>query len=484
MLNVSVLYNIMNSDMGMIADFNTFRKALYRVFVRDPELDNLPLKTILNTIPRVDELTDIRAGTPVLLRTELDMPLKDGRVADISRIEASSATIKYCQQKGWKTIIFGHIGRDKNNTVAPVCQTMSNHLRIPIQLIEDWLDEKNGRLQDSFVDIVKSANSGSIFMLQNTRKYAVEQALWEANEDSFSAISKQMYAIGMDIQQRLTTVEINEAIAASNIDFSSSAIPLLMSKIAMGFHITKEMKDYLPKVQNANLVVFSGLKPDKLDDLEGILDRGRLLMIIAAGSLAMPILKARAQISGTDFSMGLAETDFSYKVFIQPKRVEQARRIVQKCEILGVDLVLPVDFVLDNGQINKIIPPGQAQMDIGPESSALVAKKVREYIERNKTRSDPYILFFNGVFGMVEDSRFQEGTRSFIPLLREMTQAGILTYVGGGEGMLALQKYGSINDVTHAFTCGGTVLKSLRNRHIAYLKAMYLQMSEVGDAEH
>ena len=479
-MNVSIRCNIMNSDMKMITDFNTFRKTLYRVFIRDPELDYLPLQTIINKIPRIDKLTDVRTGTPVLVRTDLDIPLKDNKVADMSRIESSSATIKYCQQKGWKTIIFGHIGRDKNNTVAPVCQTMSDHLGIPIQLIEDWLDVKNSRLQDSFVDIVKNAGPGSIFMLQNTRKYAVEQALWDANEDSFSAISKQMYAIGMDIQQRLTTVEINEAIAASNIDFSSSAIPLLMSKVAMGFHIDKEMKDFLPKVKNANLVVFSGLKPDKLDDLEGILDRGKLLMIIVAGSLAMPILKAYAQIRGIDFSMGLAESDFSYKVFIQPKRVEQARRIVQKCEILGVDLVLPVDFVLDNGQINKVIPPGHAQMDIGPESSALIAKKIREYIEKNKTRSDPYILFFNGVFGMVEDSRFQEGTRSFIPLLKEMTKAGILTYVGGGEGMLALQKWGSVNDVTHAFTCGGTVLKSLRNKHIAYLKAMYLQISDKG----
>jgi phosphoglycerate kinase len=480
-LNVSIVCIIMNSDMGIITDFNNFRKGLYRVFVRDPELDNLPLQTIVNKIPKVDELTDIVAGTPVLLRTDLDIPLKDGNVADISRIDASLATIKYCQQKGWKTIIFGHIGREPNNTVAPVCEKMSNNLRIPIQLIEDWLDEKNGCLQNSFVDIVKSANAGSIFMLQNTRKYPIERALWEANLDSFYTISKQMYSIGMDIQQRLTTVEINEAIAASNLDYSSSAIPLLMSNVALGFHIAKEMKNYFPKVRNADLVVFSGLKPDKLDDLEGILDRGKLLMIIAAGSLAMPILKARAQLSGTDFCMGLAETDWSYKVFIQPKRIEQAKRIVQKCEILGVDLVLPVDFVLDNGQISKVIPPGHSQMDIGPESRALFAQKLRAYSERTKTRADPYILFFNGVFGVVEDPRFQEGTKSFIPLLREMTQAGILTYVGGGEGMLALLKYGSINDVTHAFTCGGTVLKSLRDKHIAYLKAMYLQTSHKGE---
>jgi 3-phosphoglycerate kinase len=96
----------------------------------------------------------------------------------------------------------------------------------------------------------------------------------------------------------------------------------------------------------------------------------------------------------------------------------------------------------------------------------------------SKTSTTQYSMFYNGVFGKFEDERFENGTKSFIELLKIMTDAGIKTYVGGGEGRLALLKYGSLKDVTHAFTCGGTILKSLTNRNLAFLKAMYLQNTQ------
>ncbi|MCH7878320.1 MAG: phosphoglycerate kinase [candidate division Zixibacteria bacterium] len=84
-------------------------------------------------------------------------------------------------------------------------------------------------------------------------------------------------------------------------------------------------------------------------------------------------------------------------------------------------------------------------------------------------------LFYNGVFGKFEDERFAAGTRSFIAALKRATDSGVRTYVGGGEGRMALLKYGKLEDVTHAFTAGGTILKSLGAKHIAYVKANYLQ---------
>ncbi|HEX8090350.1 MAG TPA: phosphoglycerate kinase [Blastocatellia bacterium] len=464
-------------------DFPNFNKDLHRVVMQDPELDNLPLETILDAIPRVDELTDLPSGATVLVRADLDMPVKDGKVADMSRIEADSETIKYCNERGWKTVLFGHIGRDKDNSLAPVREAMSAHVGLHIDLIEDWLDEGKGRLADEFVEKVERAEAGSIFMLQNTRKYSIEQALWEIGEKDFRGISERMHAAGSDIRERLTSIEINEAMAASNVDFSSSALPLLMSRTAMGFYITEEMKTFIKGARRSNFVVFSGLKINKLDDLEGIVDRGGLIRIITAGSLAMALLKARAQLDGRDFFIGLAETDPSQKAHIEPSRIEQAKGIVEKCDEQGIDLVLPLDFVLDDGQVSKVIPEGHAQMDIGPETRALFAQKVRDYIEAGKNAPEPYAMFYNGVFGKFEDARFEEGTKSFISLLKEMTEAGVLTYVGGGEGSLALHKYGSPEDVTHVFTSGGTVLKSLTNKHIAFLKAMYIQNTGEGEAK-
>src|SRR5258708_19633941 len=84
-------------------------------------------------------------------------------------------------------------------------------------------------------------------------------------------------------------------------------------------------------------------------------------------------------------------------------------------------------------------------------------------------------MYLNGVLGKFEEPQFEKGTRDFVGHLRHMTESGIHTYVGGGEGRLALLKYGVLSDVTHAFTAGGTILKSLSDKRIQYLKAMYLQ---------
>lgn len=455
--------------------YHEFHRQLYRIFSQDPGLDAIPLEEILDCIPTVDQLQDVPEGTIVLVRTDLDMPVKDGRVVDLSRIKANSPTMKYCCEQGWKVVIFGHLGRDKSISVMPVCEGYSEEIGQNIELISDWMDEAQPRLLDQLVSKVAAARPGAMFMLENTRKYDIERAMWKASQESFPGICRKMYSLALDFQQRLTEIEINEGIAASNFDFSSSVLPLGMSKTALGFYISDEMKKHITEARQANLVVISGLKIDKLDDLEAILERRTLKWAIGAGSLAMALKKAQAQLAGRDFCIGRAETNENEKSYIAPDRIEQGKRIVQRCWEDEVELVLPIDFVLDNGEIAEEIPRGRVQFDVGPKTRQLISERVSEYIHKSKQSPKPFVMFYNGVFGKFESSRYEAGTREFISYLRAMTQAGISTYVGGGEGRLALLKYGSILDVTHAFTAGGTILKSLSDRHIAFLRAMYLQ---------
>ena len=82
------------------------------------------------------------------------------------------------------------------------------------------------------------------------------------------------------------------------------------------------------------------------------------------------------------------------------------------------------------------------------------------------------VAFHNGVFGMFEDPRFEEGTRKFTRQLKRLTDAGVAVYVGGGEGGKALEKYGEPNWVTHVFTAGGTVLNALGSEPVPYLVAL------------
>jgi phosphoglycerate kinase len=82
------------------------------------------------------------------------------------------------------------------------------------------------------------------------------------------------------------------------------------------------------------------------------------------------------------------------------------------------------------------------------------------------------VAFHNGVFGMFEDARFEEGTRQFISQLKRMKDSGVEVYIGGGEGGAALERYGQPDWVTHTFTAGGTVLNALGSNPVPYLQAL------------
>lgn len=456
-------------------DISCFTKKLVHVAAKDTPINTLPLEAVLAVIPRIDQLTAVPEGHVVLIRSDLDTPIINNEVEDLSRLESIIKTVEFSLSRNWTIILFGHIGRDKNNTLKPVCDALITLLKKEIQFIDDWIDERSYCLKQEAVNRIRSARPRSIFMLENTRKYQIECALWKTDTGTFSDLCERMFKLSKDIVTRLTDVEINESIAASNLDYSSCALPLLMKNTGMGFFIDSEMKTHIRKVREANLVVFSGLKIDKLDDLRGIIERDHLRTVISAGSLAMALKKAAAQLMGKDFCIGLAENDKTKKYFIDNKRIEQAKQIIKKCHEKSIELILPIDFILDNGLVSKEIPPDRAQMDIGPETIRSFKTVLQNYIKKSRSSSQQYVFFYNGVFGKFEDPRYENGTKEFISILKELTHSGIATYVGGGEGRLALLKYGALDDVTHSFTSGGTVLKSLTNNHIGYLKSLYLQ---------
>src|SRR5437879_3768751 len=103
-----------------MVSYDQFKQQLYRVFSREQAIDTVSLEQILNTIPTLGQFQPVPEGTIVLVRVDLDMPIRNGKVEDLSRIKAYSPTIKYCIEQGWKIVIFGHLGRDKSISVMPV----------------------------------------------------------------------------------------------------------------------------------------------------------------------------------------------------------------------------------------------------------------------------------------------------------------------------------------------------------------------------
>jgi len=205
--------------------------------------------------------------------------------------------------------------------------------------------------------------------------------------------------------------------------------------------------------------------------------RGTIRWVFTAGSLAMALKKAEARSTGSDFSLGVAEdpTHADKPYFIPLERIEQAQRMLLAGQAKGIEFVLPIDFVLADGRVSSTIGPGEQQFDVGPATSELFELKIGQFIAHTRNQPDktqPAVAFHNGVFGMFEDARFEQGTRRFIAQLKRLKEAGVEVYIGGGEGGTALERYGAPDWVTHTFTAGGTVLNALGAKPVPYLQTL------------
>src|SRR5206468_995877 len=141
---------------------------------------------------------------------------------------------------------------------------------------------------------IAAAAPGSVLMLQNVRAYDVETVLWKAKENALADLSSKLAAFANSLAEKVGSVYINEALSAGSLDASSTIVPLAMQRVALGKYIAHEFEGPMQECMQAQLVVFSGIKIDKLDDLEAMIARGTIRTIFSAGSLAMALKKADA----------------------------------------------------------------------------------------------------------------------------------------------------------------------------------------------
>jgi phosphoglycerate kinase len=444
-----------------------------------PGVPQLSLEEYLAAMPGLDKLADLPKGTAVLVRGDVDAKpgptVGDGDI----RLRSMVETLKYGQARGWKQIVLGHIGRKPEGSLNKVQKRLAELLGCEVPLVSDWLDDSTGKIKPELTEAVAKAAPGSVILLENTRKYGLETVLWKAKEKDLEGLAPRLATLCNELAG-VAKVYVHEALSAGSLDSSSVVVPAGMDRVALGTYIAGQFHGPMLRCRNAELVVFSGLKTDKLDDLEAIVERGKVKMVITAGSLAMALLKADGKISGKEVSLGVAEdpahADKPY--YIEPARIDQARKILETGRKHGAEFVLPVDFVLADGKVAEKLAAGDQQFDVGPKSSEHFAAKVGEFIAKSKAQvaagGKPAVAFHNGVFGMFEDARFEGGTKRFTSELKRMKDAGVEVYVGGGEGGAAVDKYGQPDWITHCFTAGGTVLNALGAQPIPYLQALYL----------
>lgn len=459
---------------------------LRKLLGADPNAPRLTLEQFLAAIPRLDCLGKLPSGTTVLVRGDTDAkPGKTVGEGDI-RLRSMKDTLKFGQDRGWKQIIFGHVGREPEKSLSKVAARLGEILGCEVTFIADWLDPATVTIKDEVAKTIAASKPGSVIMLENTRKYDIERVLWKAKAADIDRLSPNLAKLANEFAAKVAKVYVHEAFSAGSLDASSVVVPAAMEKVALGKYEAEQFDGHLKECMNAQMVIFSGLKIDKLDDLQAMIDRGSIRKVIAAGSLAAGLKKAALEIEGKPFDLGLSQ-DPAHKdkpYYIPQERIEQAKRMLTEGKAKGIEFVLPVDFVLQEGQVASEIGPGNQQFDVGPASSALYEKAVGEFIAAHKSDKPAAVVFHNGVFGMFEDPRFEEGTRKFTSQLKRMTDAGLKVYVGGGEGGSAVEKYGQPNWITYCFTAGGTVLNALGSEPVPYLVALRMAAEAMGPCPH
>jgi phosphoglycerate kinase len=382
----------------------------------------------------LDDLNDI-AGKRVLVRVDLNVPVKDGKVTDVTRIERVAPTIKELSKKGAKVILLAHFGRPKDGPspdlsltlIAPSVEAVLGH---PVQTATDVIGE-------AAAGAVAAMKDGDILLLENTRFHKGE----EKNDPDFVTA---LVANG--------DFYVNDAFSAAHRAHASTEglarhLPAYAGR-TMQAELEALEKGLGQPVRPVVAIVGGAKVSTKIDLLMNLVKKVDALVI--GGGMANTFIAAR----GTSVGKSLCEHDLA----------DTARQIMIEAATAGCAIVLPEDGVVARefkaGAANEIvaidaIPDDAMMLDVGPKS----VEAVKAWIERANT------LVWNGPLGAFEIEPFDKATVAAAQYAAERTKAGKLTSVaGGGDTVSALNHAGVADDFTYVSTAGGAFLEWMEGK--------------------
>ncbi len=375
----------------------------------------------------IRDLHDLK-GTRIFVRVDYNVPLKDGRITDDTRIRASLPTLEQLLKGGASLVLASHLGRPKKGpapelSLKPVAARLSELLGRPVAMAPDCIGEEVRKAAAALVD-------GSVLLLENVRFHPEE----EKNDPAFAARL---------IDDSGATVFVNDAFgSAHRAHASTEGVSHHVATSVAGLLMEKEIK-YLGMALEAPerpfVAILGGAKvSDKIQVIESLLPRVDTLLI--GGGMAYTFFRAQ----GLGIGKSLVEED---KVEMAKGLLDRGKAKIQ----LPTDHVVAAEFKADAPAktlpVNEI-PGGWMGLDVGPATR----KAFGELVARAK------IVLWNGPMGVFEMKPFAEGT---LAMARALAASKGTTIVGGGDSVAAVTQMGLADKITHVSTGGGASLEFL-----------------------
>lgn len=388
----------------------------------------------MDQVPSVRDLE--LAGKRVLIRVDFNVPIKDGRVGDDTRIRASLPTVHHVLQAGASAVLCSHLGRPKDRVVPelslrPVAEHLGELLGAPVMFVPAAVGPQAEAA-------ARGLKPGEVLVLENTRFYPGEGA-------NDAAFAQQLAA--------LADVFVMDAFGSAHRAHASTEGVTHFLPGAAGLLLEKELTFLGKALQDPAhpyIVILGGAKiSDKIGVIRSLIQRADRLLI--GGGMANTFLAAR----GLDLSESLVEAS----------AVEQAKELLA---LAGERMLLPVDAVVADAfeaeakhQVVAVqaVPGGWRIMDIGPQTVEHFAQALQ----------GAGMVFWNGPMGVFEFPAFAAGTQA---VAQAVADSGATSIVGGGDSVAAIRQAGLEDRITHLSTGGGASLEFMEGRELPGVAAL------------